>query len=130
MVRAKEPLSMQTRTIPRRLERMRRPIDLVHLARQTLGDPGLEHEVLRMFERQIVSCLDRIRTAADDLDLRMGLHTLKAASRGVGAVRLADMAQAAERQLEEEGNLDAETVSDLELAVTEVGVYIGDLLED
>ena len=29
-----------------------RPIDLVHLARMTLGDRGLEREVLELFDRQ------------------------------------------------------------------------------
>ena len=29
-----------------------RPIDLVHLARMTLGEPNLEHEVLGLFDRQ------------------------------------------------------------------------------
>ena len=33
-----------------------RPIDLVHLAKQTMGDKTLEIEVLQMFARQARAC--------------------------------------------------------------------------
>src|ERR1700709_1397810 len=37
-----------------------RPIDLVHLAKQTMGDKVLEIEVLQMFARQARACLQEI----------------------------------------------------------------------
>ena len=41
-----------------------RPIDLVHLARTTLGDRSLEREVLQLFDRQSTLLIARMRTAA------------------------------------------------------------------
>ena len=41
-----------------------RPIDLVHLARTTLGDRALEREVLQLFDRQSDILIARMRTAA------------------------------------------------------------------
>ena len=43
-----------------------RPIDLVHLARMTLGDRSLEREVLQLFDRQSALLIARMRTAAPD----------------------------------------------------------------
>ena len=41
-----------------------RPIDLVHLARTTLGDRSLEREVLQLFDRQSTLLIARMRYAA------------------------------------------------------------------
>src|SRR4030095_12526386 len=41
-----------------------RPIDLVHLSRTTMGDPSLEREVLRLFDRQSTLLIARARGAA------------------------------------------------------------------
>jgi hypothetical protein len=45
------------------LERGERPIDLVHLARMTLGDRSLEREMLQLFVRQAAVLLDRMEAA-------------------------------------------------------------------
>ncbi|RUV26092.1 histidine kinase, partial [Mesorhizobium sp. M5C.F.Ca.IN.020.32.2.1] len=37
-----------------------RPVDLAHLARQTMGDRNLEQEVLALFVQQALSVRDRI----------------------------------------------------------------------
>lgn len=125
---------VQPRSLPSldslRIDRTSRPIDLVYLARQTMGDRALESEVLRMFERQVNLYFQRVRTTTDHHELVMGLHTLKGASLGVGAMALAELVRGAERELEAEGSLDPETLDDLAMAVSEVSGYILTLIED
>ena len=69
------------------------PIDLVHLARQTLGDRSLEMELLSLFERQAGHVLDRIVTERADRKTLADLgHTLRGSARAVGATRVANAA--------------------------------------
>jgi len=73
-----------------------RPIDLVHLARQTLGDSGLEREILALFVVQAKNILTRLDETVD-ATLHMELcHTLKGSARAVGAWRVADAAELCE----------------------------------
>lgn len=105
-----------------------RPIDLVHLARQTLGDDALKIEVLRLFNQQIVVYFERVRAATDSHEIAMGLHTLKGAAQGVGAFALADIVRAAEADYRVTGRLDDEMLDDIGMAVNEVEVYVGGLI--
>jgi len=68
-------------------------IDEDHLARMTLGDRGLEREVLEIFVRQTVIMLERI-AKADPALAAAAAHTLSGSASGIGASRVA---QAAER---------------------------------
>ena len=82
----------------------RRPVDLVHLARQTMGDRDLEREVLALFVQQVLSVRDKI----GDADVRERLllaHGLKGSARGVGAFSIADCAAEIERQPQESRHL-------------------------
>ena len=72
-----------------------RPIDLVHLARATLGDRSLEREVLQLFDRQSALLIARLRNAGPD-GVAMIAHTLKGSARGIGAWRVARAAEAVE----------------------------------
>jgi HPt (histidine-containing phosphotransfer) domain-containing protein len=65
-----------------------RPVDLSHLARQTLGDRALEQEVLRLFVHQALAVRDQITEAATPERLRL-CHTLKGSARGIGAFAVA-----------------------------------------
>lgn len=112
------------------VDRTSRPIDLMHLARQTLGDDGLAGEVLRMFEQQVTRYFERVRTSNDEFEITLGLYTLKGAAQGVGAMALAAQARAAETEFSEHGALDEETLADLEMAVTEVCEYIASIVRD
>jgi HPt (histidine-containing phosphotransfer) domain-containing protein len=64
------------------------PIDFAHLSRMTLGDAGLEREVLAMFAAQsarlvgALACLPR--------DARELAHQLKGSARAIGAFSVAD----------------------------------------
>ena len=73
-----------------------RPIDLVHLARMTLGDRGLEREVLALFDRQAETLMARMR-AAEPGAVAAVAHAIKGSARGVGAWRVAGAAEAVER---------------------------------
>jgi HPt (histidine-containing phosphotransfer) domain-containing protein len=66
-----------------------RPVDLAHLARQTLGDRGLEQEVLKLFLHQAITVRDQIAEADAKERLRLA-HNLKGSARGVGAFAIAD----------------------------------------
>src|SRR5215813_12014812 len=71
------------------------PLDLKHLFRMTLGDHGLEREVLELFDRQVGMLIDRIG-AVDAASVPALAHTLKGSARGVGAWPMARAAEAVE----------------------------------
>src|SRR5205823_10274111 len=72
-----------------------RPIDLVHLARMTLGDRGLEREVLQLFDRQAGMLMVRMQQAGR-ASVCAAAHTLKGSARGIGAWHVARAAEAVE----------------------------------
>ena len=74
----------------------RRAIDLVHLARMTLGEQSLEREVLALFDRQADLLLARMRSARLPWS-RRSAHTLKGSARGIGAFAVARAAEAVEQ---------------------------------
>ena len=113
-----------------------RPIDLVHLTRQTFGDKRLETELLRLFMRQArqiqagldAACGDDAVSCLPAADL---LHTLIGSARVIGAHRVAALAQDCEAALRTSGK-DAPSEqerSDLRDAVTEACGYIADLID-
>jgi HPt (histidine-containing phosphotransfer) domain-containing protein len=71
------------------------PIDLAHLTRMTLGDLSLEHEVLRLFDRQAAMLMARMQGAEPRL-VAASAHTIKGSARGVGAWRIARDAETVE----------------------------------
>ncbi|AYG59327.1 Hpt domain-containing protein [Rhizobium jaguaris] len=75
-----------------------RAIDLVHLAKQTMGDKALEVEVLQMFARQARSCLQEIGSG-DRKRAVAASHRLKGAASAVGAFKVADAANALESDI-------------------------------
>jgi HPt (histidine-containing phosphotransfer) domain-containing protein len=103
-----------------------RPIDLVHLARTTLGDRSLEREVLQLFDRQSILLIARMRSASPE-GLALLVHTLKGSARGIGAWRVARAAEA----LELAGSDSSEVGSALDrlaAAADEARTLIADLL--
>lgn len=74
-----------------------RPVDLVHLARQTMDDRDLEREVLGLFVQQALSVRDSIADASEKERLNLA-HGLKGSARGVGAFAVADCAAEIEKQ--------------------------------
>jgi chemotaxis protein histidine kinase CheA len=70
-------------------------IDLAHLARMTLGERGLEAEVLTLFDQQAAVLLARMGDCAPAAAAAFA-HTLKGSARGIGAWRVAAAADAVE----------------------------------
>jgi HPt (histidine-containing phosphotransfer) domain-containing protein len=66
------------------------PIDFEHLSRMTLGDAGLEQEVLAMFSAQSAKLIGAL--AAMPADAPALAHTLKGSARAIGAMAVADAA--------------------------------------
>ena len=66
------------------------PIDFEHLNRMTLGDAGLEQEVLAMFVAQSARLVHTL--AARPADASALAHTLKGSARAIGAFAVADAA--------------------------------------
>ncbi|WP_027231674.1 Hpt domain-containing protein [Phyllobacterium sp. UNC302MFCol5.2] len=73
----------------------KRPIDLVHLTRETFGDRTLETEILGLFSRQTSSIVDRLAHATPDERARLA-KSLKGSARIIGAFGVADVAEAIE----------------------------------
>lgn len=72
-----------------------RPIDLDHLARQTMGQKDLEAEVLRLFLRQARECMRAI-AATTGRERSNVAHMLCGSARGIGAFAVAEHAKALE----------------------------------
>jgi HPt (histidine-containing phosphotransfer) domain-containing protein len=105
-----------------------RPIDMAHLAKQTLGDKGLELEVLRMFDETARIYFGRIELSASVEELLRHLHTLRGAALGIGAGAIASLASAAESELREGAPVNPERIHDLDMAVQECSAFIESLL--
>ncbi|WP_051961287.1 Hpt domain-containing protein [Devosia riboflavina] len=114
---AESPSDIRTRTM--------RPVDLVHLAKQCLGDEGLELEVLRLFDTTLRDYYARLKLAAGFDDLALVLHSIKGAAGGVGAWAVADMAKAMEHEIRNGRPLTQERIDDLGLVVEDVREFIG-----
>jgi len=66
------------------------PIDIEHLQRMTLGDAGIEQEVLTMFSAQSARLVQALMTMPPDAGELA--HTLKGSARAIGAFAVADAA--------------------------------------
>ena len=73
------------------------PVDRAYLARFTLGNMALEREILELFAGQLPAYVEQLRTAAGDKEWKLAAHTIKGSALVVGARRLAELAQIAER---------------------------------
>ena len=104
-----------------------RPIDLVHLARTTLGDRGLEREVLQLFDRQSTLLIARMRAAAP-AGMATLAHTLKGSARGIGAWRVARAAEALELAGPSGPDAVAGALDQLTTAAEEARAVIAELL--
>lgn len=81
---------------PEEARSARPPIDLDHLARQTMGDLDLRREVLGMFLDQLTST--RVALAAEQGESRGRIaHTLRGAAAGIGAFAVSECAANVER---------------------------------
>jgi HPt (histidine-containing phosphotransfer) domain-containing protein len=108
---------------------LERPIDLVHLSRQTFGERDLESELLRLFDRQSRQIVARLTDGpVAEARWRADLaHTLKGSARAVGAFGVAAAAEAYE--LDARAGADpARALSTLTVAVEAAQGAIAELL--
>ncbi len=66
-------------------------LDLRHLDHQTLGDPVLRSDVLKLFLDETPKYVADLQLADDCKSWRMAVHTLKGVSLNLGAFRLASL---------------------------------------
>jgi len=110
-----------------RLASAERPIDLVHLARMTFGDRGLEREVLQLFDRQTVFLMERIQSGASQ-DVPALVHMLKGAARAIGATSVARAAEAVELVDRAAESDRRRAIAELRACTEEACAFIADLL--
>ena len=101
------------------------PIDFEHLKRMTLGDAGLEQEVLAMFAAQSARLIGLLN--AGSADAAALAHTLKGSARAIGALGVAEAAARFEAALA--GGADpserlAELGDAIALAQTAIGAVL------
>jgi HPt (histidine-containing phosphotransfer) domain-containing protein len=101
------------------------PIELEHLRRMTLGDAGLEREVLGMFARQASQLAAALATVPPETSAMV--HTLKGSARAIGAVRVAEAAAALEMTIRD-GKAPAQALGVVQDTVAEAVAAITALL--
>ena len=104
-----QPLQEERRSCPS----TRRPVDLVHLARQTMGDKSLEIEVLQIFARQARQLIDQM-AAGEPPVRKAAAHRLKGAALAIGAFGIASQAEGVEAQPQAPGSFAALSAGVLE----------------
>jgi HPt (histidine-containing phosphotransfer) domain-containing protein len=104
-----------------------RPIDLVHLARMTLGERSLEREVLQLFDRQATLLMARLQDAPAEAVPSLA-HTLKGSARAIGAVHVARAAEMVEVTGKADPTDFGRAFAELRSATEEACGFIADLL--
>ncbi len=102
-------------------------IDRAHLSRMTLGDRGLEQEVLRLFDRQAALLIERMRHG-DGPAVGALAHTLKGSAAGIGASAVAHAAADAEHAALHAPAELSRTIDRLAQAIDEARTLIAELL--
>ncbi len=101
------------------------PIDIEHLRRMTLGDAGLEREVLAMFSAQAVGLIATL--AGLPADAGALVHTLKGSARAIGAFGVAEAAESLEAAIRNGGD-PAEALAELKDAVAQARMAVDAIL--
>jgi HPt (histidine-containing phosphotransfer) domain-containing protein len=101
------------------------PIDFAHLSRMTLGDAGLEQEVLAMFSAQSARLIGMLAALPEDACSLA--HMLKGSARAIGAVGVAEAAARLEAALAKSSD-PAEPLAELGDAVALARMAIDELL--
>jgi HPt (histidine-containing phosphotransfer) domain-containing protein len=105
------------------------PIDIDHVRRMTLGDSGLEREVLAMFSAQSVGLTASLaaKAAEDPAGAAALAHMLKGSAQAIGAFRVAEAAESLETTLRN-GDDPSRAVAAVDDAVAEARAAIDELL--
>ena len=105
--------------------------DEIHLGRMTLGDRGLEREILEIFVRQAALMIERVANAEPPL-AAAAAHTLMGSARGIGLWRVAKAAENLERLIARPSNSVErdEAIEGLKVATLEASAAIGARLNE
>lgn len=90
-----------------------RAIDFAHLDQYTLGDQGLQGELLRLFSMQLEAQMGELQRCTNAGTWKQAAHTLKGAARAVGAWQVAEVAERLEAAGFDGGPGDARDLADL-----------------
>ncbi|WP_079571801.1 Hpt domain-containing protein [Bradyrhizobium erythrophlei] len=101
------------------------PIDIAHLQRMTLGDAGLEREVLAMFSAQAVHLAGAL--AGLPADAAALAHTLKGSACAIGAFGVAEAAARLETLIKSGGDR-SEALAELDDAVAQARLAVDAIL--
>ena len=71
-------------------------IDRAYLARFTMGNAGLEREILELFTGQMPRLVSDLRNATTHKEWTLAAHTIRGSALAIGARDLANLAQIAE----------------------------------
>ena len=93
--------------------------DAAFLDRQTMGNAKLKIEILQLFTTQLKIHAQALQSDAAIDELKVRVHTLKGASLGVGAERLAQIAKRVEAPMIDGNAPDANDIENLRLCVTD-----------
>ncbi|MES5096823.1 Hpt domain-containing protein [Agrobacterium sp. BA1120] len=96
----------------------RKPIDFMHLARQTMGDKELEIEILQLFTRNARTLLHEL-AAGNDIEMKAIAHRLKGSADAVGAFNVSAAAEAVEN-----GSRDSAALAKVAASVIEAENFI------
>jgi HPt (histidine-containing phosphotransfer) domain-containing protein len=99
-----------------------------HLDQQSLGDPGLRDEVLRLYAQMSSVYLGRIEESTSIPLLLEHLHTLKSAAAGIGAWGVRDLARRAEDALRLGEPVNPEHIQEIAAAVADCQRFIAELV--
>lgn len=107
------------------------PVDLQHLAQYTAGDKTIERELANLFSTSSDRYLLTMAEKGAGQDWRIAAHSLKGSAKGIGAGRVAQLAEHAESIAGEvAGDKQTVILAELRDAVTEVeqffATYLGD----
>lgn len=107
-----------------------KPVDLVHLSKQTFGSKELETEVLGLFLSHSLQCLNRLKNAATTKDWVDAAHSIKGSAKAIGAWPISEMAETYERKAAAgELNDKSAACDELEQLVSQTNSYISNLIK-
>jgi len=124
------PVSSESSAIMQGAAQPSAPVDVQHLRRYTFGDQALEKEILSLFVTQLPETIAALRGAMSQKDWKVASHTLKGSCRAVGAFRLGDIAQDAERlDFGVDSGACTEAIARIEQGAGEACAFIRDAYE-
>ena len=114
-----------------------KPVDLDHLNGYTGGDGSLNRQILGLFDSQCHEIIEKLadfaesgETEAEAKNWRDVAHSLKGASRGIGAFELGEIAAQVEKiNLSDHGQV-LEALQQLKTKAAQVHQFIDDLAKE